>query len=510
MKKKRWKILEDFPTKRQIYNWVGESVPVKYTKVKAGTRIIDQGERVTGRHLAMLTAMKKELNEIRKLWEPLPIVSSLIIAAIILIFSALYFKVNQPEIIQSLQKLSLLVSIVIATFIFAKIVEWILLRNNAKLMESLHYPLIIPFATLLTCILLGSRVSLYTSAFLAIILSAALAVEHLRFLVLNIIAAIVVILSTQSLSKRKEIFWVCGKVYLSILPLLFAFSFSANSFWNFTLAHDLVIELVFMMAIAILVVGLLPVLETSFKMMTEMSLMELMDPNSELLRRMTLEIPGTYQHSLLLGSLAESMANAIHADGLFCRAATLYHDIGKLNNPLFFTENQQSGIDIHGLLSPAESAEVIIAHVKDGVELARKYHLPESFIDIIQQHHGTTLAYFFYRKELDLRGGDLKAVEEEKFRYPGPKPHSKESTIIMIADTVEAASRSLENVDEEVLTELVHRMVKEREDDKQFEESDLTFEELGIVKGVLIKTLVLARHIRIKYPERLPTKIYSK
>lgn len=503
-KKKKWSITEDFAAKSSIRQLVSKGVPEKYTRVKAGTRIIDQGEKVAARHLAMMQAMKKELNESRKLWEPLPILSSVLLALIIVSLSGFYFRMNQPDIVQSLQKLSLLVCIVVLTLIFAKAVEYVLLRNTTQMMDSLRYPLIVPFATILICILLNGRIALFASAFLAILLAATLAVDHSRFLVLNIIASLVVIICTKSLRKRKEVFLVCGNAFLSAVPVLFAYHFASNSFWSLPLADDIIGAFIFMTVIAILVVGLLPVLESIFRVMTDITLMEFMDPSNELLRRMTLEIPGTYQHCLVLGNLAEAMAQSIGADGLFCRVATLYHDIGKLNNPHFFTENQQGGVNIHQLLTPLESAQVIISHVKDGETLARKYRLPQSFIDIIREHHGTTLVYFFYCKQVELKGGNAKDVDEKQFRYPGPKPHSKESAIIMIADTVEAASRSLENVNEASLAELVNRMVRQRAEDGQFDECSLTFEELGLVKRTLVKTLLLTHHVRVKYPERKP------
>jgi cyclic-di-AMP phosphodiesterase PgpH len=501
-KTRKWVMEEDFNTKRLLRQLVEKGIPEKYTKVRAGTRIIDQGERVSSRHIAMMKAMKDALNEHRKLWAPLPMASSLLFSIIFVLVSALYFRINQPEMVRSLQKLSLLVTIVLLTLIFAKATEYFLLHSSASLMDSMRYPLIIPFSTILICVLLNGRIALYTSTFLAIILSVTLAVDHSRFLIINIVTSFAIIISIGSLRKRKEVFYVSAKAFLSAVPILFAFQFASNHFWSISLFHDLVCCFLFLAMSAILVVGLLPLLETIFRVMTEMTLMEFMDPNNELLRRMTLEIPGTYQHSLVLGNLAESMARAIGADGLFCRVATLYHDVGKLNNPHFFTENQQGGVNIHQLLTPMESAQVIIAHVKEGEILARKYRLPEPFIDIIKEHHGTTLVYYFYCKEVELKGGNASQVEESQFRYLGPKPHTKESAIIMIADTIEAASRSLENANEKTLTDLVNRLVKDRSEDGQFDECLLTFEELGIVKRALVKTLLLTHHIRIKYPEK--------
>jgi hypothetical protein len=285
--------------------------------------------------------------------------------------------------------------------------------------------------------------------------------------------------------------------------VIVAFNLMENDFWNLNLMNDLISTFIFVAFTAIFTVALLPILESLFRVMTDMSLMEYMDPNNELLRRLSLEAPGTYQHCLVVGNLAETAARAIGANGLFCRVSTLYHDIGKLFNPHYFTENQLGGFNIHQLLTPLESTQVIIAHVTEGEQLARKYHLPQSFIDIIREHHGTTLVYYFYCKQVELMNGDATKVDEKQFRYPGPKPRSKESAIIMIADTVEAASRSMDEMSEQSITDMIEKLAGEKVEDGQFDYSQLTFEELGIVKKTMIKTLLVSSHIRIKYPSKL-------
>jgi hypothetical protein len=173
-----------------------------------------------------------------------------------------------------------------------------------------------------------------------------------------------------------------------------------------------------------------------------------------------------------------------------------------MNNPQFYTENQQGAVNIHQLLTPLESAQVIISHVTDGEMIARKANLPESFIDIIREHHGTTLVYYFYRKQLELKGNRVEEVDESQFRYPGPKPRTKESAIIMICDSVEAATRSLEVINEHTLNELVNRLISEKAEDGQLDDCRLTFEELAKVKKTLVSTLLLSHHVRVKYPKK--------
>jgi putative nucleotidyltransferase with HDIG domain len=343
-------------------------------------------------------------------------------------------------------------------------------------------------------------VALFFSIFLSIIISFGLSIEYEPFLILNLLGSICTIMFSRNLHKRKDIFEVCGKVWLCTIPVLFGFHLMNNDLWNFSEITDLISTLGCLTITAIIVVGLLPLFETLFKIMTEMTLMEFMDPNNELLRRLSLEAPGTYQHSLVVGNFAEVAARSIGANHLFCRVATLYHDVGKLFNPHYFTENQLGGFNIHQLLTPLESAHVIIAHVQEGEILGKKHHLPESFIDVIREHHGTTLVYCFYCKQIEQMEGDVSKVNGKLFRYQGPKPRTKESALIMIADTVEAASRSLDEVTEESLTEMVNKLITEKAGEGQFDECPITFEELTIVKKSIVKALLVTRHLRVKYP----------
>jgi putative nucleotidyltransferase with HDIG domain len=346
-------------------------------------------------------------------------------------------------------------------------------------------------------------VAIFSTAIIATLLDTILAFERPGFMLTNLLVAFFAILYTTSLRKRTEIFIVCGKAWLACCALICAFYLYDRSKMGVTLLADLGSSGIFMLITAVLVVGLLPLFESCFKILTDITLMEYMDPNHDLLRRLTMEAPGTYQHALIMGNIAESAARAIGANGLFCRVATLYHDIGKMAIAQYFTENQQSGVNIHQLLTPVESAQVIISHVNEGVAVAKKASLPEQFIDIIKEHHGTSLVYYFYHKQLESVGGKKELVNEKEFRYSGPKPRTKESVLIMIADPVEAASRSLDEVNEATLTRLVDQIIKEKLEDGQFDESRLTFEELGRVKRAIIKSLLAIGHFRVKYPTRL-------
>lgn len=495
-----WHVEDDIVAQQLLRKKIQAEVPEKMTHVSAGKRIIGQGDRVTSRHMAMLQAMKTELGVSRNLNHPLTYLGSLILTLLFVGVFLSYFQINQPLLLASNRKLFLLVTIIILTLGLSKLTEFFLLSSRNSLIEIIRYPMFVPLAAILVCNLINPSVATFTAGFLTISSAIALAFDWQGFLIFNLIASLVAILSTHSLRRRKEIFIVCLKAWLCTVAAIVALHLYTSNYNEWSVLADIGSTCFFMLLTAVLVVGILPLLEASFSIMTDVTLMEYMDPNHDLLRRLTIEAPGTYQHSVVVGNLAEAAALAIQANGLFCRVATLYHDIGKMATSQYFTENQLGDVNIHQLLTPQESAQVIMAHVPEGVALAREAGLPEPIIDIIKEHHGTTLVYYFYRKQLDRMNGDESKVDEREFRYAGPKPRSKESGIIMIADSFEAASRSLEKVTEEALTELIDRIVREKIEDGQFDQCLLTFEELSIVKRMLVKTLLAAGHSRVKYP----------
>ena len=510
LKNKIWTLKEDSHTERQLRRALQHNIAPKYTYVPAGSRIIDQGEKISTRHVAMLHSMKQALTERRNLWHPRTIAGSALITVLLMLVTSAFLKYTNPDILASNRRLFLLATIVLFGFALAKITEFVLLKTTQDLYEVVRYPLFTPFCAILLCSLVNMSVAIFISSLMTAVFDIALAIDRQGFILTNLVVAYFAILHTKSLRRRTEVFVVCGKAWIAACTLIVAFYLYDRAHWGIALVADIGSSGLFMLLTAVLVVGLLPVFESCFRILTDITLMEYMDPNHELLRRLTIEAPGTYQHSLIMGNIAEAAANAIGSNGLFCRVATLYHDIGKMTIAQYFTENQQPGVNIHQLLTPTESAQVIISHVSEGVSLARKAGLPEQFIDIIKEHHGNGLVYFFYHKQLENVGGNRELASEKEFRYAGPKPRTKESVIIMIADSLEAASRSLDEVNEETLTRLVDQIVKEKMEDGQFDESLLTFEELGRVKRAMIKSLLAIGHFRIKYPARAKKEIKDK
>lgn len=496
----RWKLDEDIPAQRTLRKKIESQIPEKMTHVSAGDRIIDQGDKVTARHIAMLQAMKQAFRENRHLFAPLTLLGSFILTTLLLGVFYGFFKHLYKPILTSNKRMLLLVTIFVITMFIAKLNEFFIINSQTRLVDILHYPLVVPILAILICSLISARVATFSACFFSILSSFALSFEWEGFLLLNLIFSVVAILNIRIFRQRTEIFIVCLKAFLYTSAAIIAFHLYSNSFESWPIFADILSALFFTLLTLVIVLGLLPLLESGFRIMTDVTLMEFLDPNNDLVRRLSIEAPGTYQHSVILGNLAETAALAIGADGLFCRVATLYHDVGKMATAQYFTENQPQEVNIHQLLTPQESAQIIMAHVPEGVALAREAGLSEALIDIIREHHGTTLVYYFYCKELEKMGGDKRKINEKEFRYPGPKPKSKESGIIMIADSFEAASRSLERITENTVTELIDRIVKEKFEDGQFDECALTFSDINLVKKALIKTLLAAGHARVKYP----------
>jgi putative nucleotidyltransferase with HDIG domain len=259
-------------------------------------------------------------------------------------------------------------------------------------------------------------------------------------------------------------------------------------------------------AVGLLIQSLLPLIERAFRIATSMTLLDYSDANQPLLKKLAMEAPGTFSHSLLIGSIAEAAAEAIGRNGLLCRVGAYYHDIGKMNKAHYFIENEISSASRHKELSPTMSHLIIIGHVKDGIEMAREYNLPSVLRQFIETHHGTTVVEHFYNeaKKLTNRKTKRKTANEpseSEFRYPGPKPRTKEAAIVMLADTVEGAVRSLPEITPTKIETVVHNMSMRRLQDGQFDECDMSLRELSQIEASISKTLAAHYHSRIAYPK---------
>ncbi len=377
------------------------------------------------------------------------------------------------------------------------------------------------FAPLVLSVLLGRNHGLYAAVFVSLWSSVLFGRIDASLLVISLISGFTAVYLTLQVRRRGQLIRAGVGVGLAIWlsSLSFGMIGPINLFppmdndWGMiglqsalTLGNGIIT--------AMIVGGALPMLEHLFQITTDVSWLELSDLNHPLLRRMTIEAPGTYHHSLVVANLAEAAAEKIGANATLCRVCSYFHDVGKLVKPEYFTENMNFERNPHDDLAPSMSALIIIAHVKEGVDLALKNKLNQRIIDVIQQHHGTSLVYYFYQRAIqqqeDARAGgkimnirkeDIPEVQEESFRYSGPKPQTKESAIVSLADIVESASRSLEKPTPQKVEQLVNELIEERIADGQLDECDLTLGELRVIAARFRFTLMTMLHTRIAYPK---------
>lgn len=482
-----------------------ETVPEVYAKRSKKDIIARKGDKITTKVLDQILALKQSLREARNLYSPRKIFSSILFACFIVGIGWIYCFSRNKQVLKNTNKLSLYIILIILSCGIAKLAEFGINSVSYPIAFYFEYPIIIPFMSILLALFINEEIALFTSLFLSVIVGFTLSLDHNYFIVTNMFSGIVASLSAAKMKKRKEIFFVCFKVWLVCDITYMIYRLSVDKLMTQGTFIEIIAFGINMIVIAILLLVIIPIIESVFRIMTNMALMEYIDPTHPLLQRLSLEAPGTYQHSLSIGHIAEYAANAIGANGMLCRVTTLYHDIGKLNNPHYYTENQmitgQKAFNIHQLLTPIESAYIIKSHILDGQALAKQYNLPKIFIDIILEHHGTTLIKYFYVKQLEKMDNIKEDVDEKAFRYPGPKPQTKESAIIMLADSVEAASRTLDENTEDAVRKLIENIAGSKILDNQFDECDLTFDELAIVKQKLVEIIKATHHLRIKYPE---------
>jgi cyclic-di-AMP phosphodiesterase PgpH len=255
------------------------------------------------------------------------------------------------------------------------------------------------------------------------------------------------------------------------------------------------------LVVGLIIQGFLPIIEQLFGVVTSMTLIDYSDANQPLLRKLAMEAPGTFSHSLLVGTIAEKAAEEIGVNGLLCRVGAYYHDIGKVNKPDYFFENQMGGSNRHDRLSPTMSKHVIVGHVKDGAEIAKEYKLPAAIRQFIETHHGRTLIKCFYEQAKKQDFSKNGSINEQDYRYPGPFPQTKEAAIVMLADSVEGAVRAMQEPSASRIHSLIHNMAMERLQDGQFDNCDLTLKELSKIVETLAKSLIAHHHARIAYPE---------
>jgi putative nucleotidyltransferase with HDIG domain len=355
----------------------------------------------------------------------------------------------------------------------------------------------VAIASVLLTVVYNSRLGIMGTAVLAL-LGGAMAGYSYEFALVTLFAGVLAVFSVRDVRNRGQIVVSAGLVLAAYMLILGAFSMLQFNGWERFQAD--MWPVLINAGLLLFAYPLQWVVERTFDITTDLTLLELSDTNRPLLKKLSMRAPGSFHHSLQVANLAEAAADAVGANGLLARVGGLYHDIGKMLKPEYFIENQRLGENPHDKLSPHMSALILASHVKDGVELGRQAGLPQAVLDFIPTHHGTALMEYFYRRGLEQETADSSPVSEAEFRYPGPIPHSKETGILMLADSVEAACRSLEKPTPRKLETLVNSIFKTRIEDGQLDHCPLTFADLETIKETFANILSSMHHIRVKYP----------
>lgn len=412
----------------------------------------------------------------------------LLVVAIVLTLLMVFLSFLRKDIFSNNRKIMLLL-LVIVLVVAAY-------TGTMKMPDLSNYVVPLCVLPIVLRVFFDTRLALFTHVITVLILGS-VAPNGYEFAFMQIIAGMVAIFSITNLRKRAHLFIAAGMIFLAYLATYTALTIiQEGTIMN--VEFSVITWLAGNVLLTLFSYPLVFIFEKVFGLTSDISLMELTDSNSPLLRDLSVKAPGTFQHSLQVANLAEAAAYSIGANTLLVRVGALYHDIGKMEMPLYFIENQSTGINPHDDLSFEESASIIISHVIKGIEKARKHQLPDLVIDFIRTHHGTSMVQYFYQSF--LKNYPEKMVDEEDFRYPGPLPFNRETAVLMMADSVEAASRSLTKPDADSISQLVDHIIDDQISQQQFINSDITFRDISTIKKILKKMLRSMYHVRVEYP----------
>lgn len=471
-------------------NDIMNSIPLASGIVQKGQKIIDRGEIVDEQVLRIVDSYTKE-NEKRAQTETqigLTIIGEAIYVAILLICFTIYLSMFRKDYFEKPRSIAMLYSLVILFSLFTSI----LVRN------SLGHVYLIPYATvpIIVRVFMDTRTA-FTTHFIMLLLCACMLQHPFEFIAVETVAGLVAIYSLRDLQYRSQLLRTAVEVTLASMAMCLAIDFIQSSMIS-DIDRSLYNYLIVNGVLLLFVYPILYIMEKTFGFISDITLIELSNTNNPLLRRLSEVAPGTFQHSIQVGNLAAEIANKIGANSQLVRTGALYHDIGKMNNPIYFTENQ-SGVNPHESLTEIESAQIIISHVTEGLKLAERYNLPSVIKDFISTHHGQGKAKYFYVKYKNAHPD--APIDDLLFTYPGPNPFTREQAILMVADTIEAASRSLPDYTEKSIRSLVERLVDTLVADGYFRECPITFRDLAYSKTVLIEKLKTIYHTRVSYPK---------
>jgi len=458
--------------------------------ISENERIISKGDVVEGNKFRVLNSLQKEYasqvwNTSNYYWIAFGYV---ILVALALLMLLLFLQKYRASIFDNNTKVTFIFfNVFLIVFIVTLVVKY---RVNYL------YVIPLPILPIVIKAFFDARLGLFTHV-LTVLLLGFIVPNSFEFIFLQIIAGIITILTVSELHRRANLFISISQITLVYMVAYLAFYIIQEGDvlkinWQYFILFALNGVLSFLSLFLILVY------EKTFGLVSDVSLLELSNTNSKLLRELAEKAPGTFQHSMQVANLAEASANEIGANAMLVRTGALYHDIGKMLNPKYFTENQTTNVNPHNELPPKDSAEIIINHVIDGIELAKKNGLPDRIIDFIRTHHGTSLVYYFYKQQENDNPHDLDVKD---FSYKGPIPFSKETAILMMCDAAEAASKSIKEPSAQLIDDLIEKIVAGQMEKGQFMNADITFKEIQIIKKVIKKKLNGIYHLRIEYPE---------
>ena len=465
------------------------SIPLASGMVMRGQKIIDRGEIVNDYTCRVLNSFDKEMKRRSSTQDEImtTFIGQILFVLILVMMFTSYLTLFRKDYFEKPRSITMLYTMIT---LFPILVSMMMKHNFFSVY-------IIPFAmaAIFVRVFMDSRTAFITHVTMILICAAAVKYQY-EFIIVQLASGLVAIYSLRELSKRSQIFITAILVTISSCIVYLALQLMQdNQVFNIdpSMYTYFIINGIFLL----LSYPMMYLIEKMFGFISNVTLFELSNTNKGLLRNLSEIAPGTFQHSITVGNLAAEIANRIHANSLLVRTGALYHDIGKMTNPVFFTENQ-AGVNPHDQLSDLESAQIIISHVTEGLKLAEKFNLPGIIKDFISTHHGTGLTKYFYINYCNEHPDEQ--VDKEMFQYPGPNPFTREQAILMMADTVEAASRSLKEYTEESISTLTNKLIDSQVADGFFRECPITFRDIALAKSVLIERLKSIYHTRISYP----------
>lgn len=495
-------VFDQVATMEAVSQAISSVQPISVT-VYPGQQVITRGEQVTAADIETLEACNLQQSD-SALQSYIGLFLLVIICYTLL---RLYCTKMSGDNQISVDKISLIALLFVAILLIGRVITLMKFDSDITTDWMLGLAIPVPAFAMLIAALVNKRTAIFATLIVSIFIGI-MCGAHMLYVFAALVGGLVGVLQVRNMDSRSHYALAAAYIILSYAMVVISWC----SMWNYdvsSLGIGLLMSVINGVASVILAVGTLPLLESMFSITTEIRLMELSNLNHPLLKKLMIEAPGTYNHSILVGNLAEAAADQIGANGLVVRVASYFHDIGKTKRPYFFVENQKAGDNPHDKLQPSLSTLIITSHTKEGADMAAQYKLPTEIIDIIEQHHGTGLVKSFYNKALEnaKAAGSESPVREDDFRYPGPIPQTKEAALVMLADSCQAAVQSMTAPTAGQIEGMVRDIIKGKLDEGQLDQCALTFRDLDVIASIFATILAGANHYRLPYPDQLAKEL---